>query len=129
VRIDVGGPTTLGNLNLMIEATLNGIGIAWVPDYLAAEPLASGRLVQLLAERSSTFPGLCLYYPANRHPPITLRLFVDAVRNWSKQQAASSKQQAASGRILSGRIAIAKRHVRTPLLIKPRAHPARSQFI
>lgn len=122
MRIDVGGPTTLGNLNLMIEATLNGIGIAWVPDYLAAEPLASGRLVQLLAERSSTFPGLCLYYPANRHPPITLRLFVDAVRNWSKQQAAS-------GRILSGRIAIAKRHVRPPLLIKPRAHPARSQFI
>jgi DNA-binding transcriptional LysR family regulator len=45
---------TLGNINLMIEAALAGIGIAWVPDELVEEPLAAGRLVQLLPERSHT---------------------------------------------------------------------------
>jgi DNA-binding transcriptional LysR family regulator len=73
--IDVDGPMTLGNLNVMVEAALVGIGIAWVPDYLVAGHLASGRLVQVLAEWSPAFPGVCLYYPANRHPPTALRLF------------------------------------------------------
>jgi DNA-binding transcriptional LysR family regulator len=81
--IDVDGPMTLGNTNLMIEAALAGIGIAWVPDYLAAEHLASGKLVQVLAQWSPSFPGLCLYYPANRHPPTALRLFAQAVRDWA----------------------------------------------
>jgi DNA-binding transcriptional LysR family regulator len=82
--IDVDGPMTLGNLNLMIEAALNGIGIAWIPDYIAAEHVQSGRLVQLLSEWSPSFPGLCLYYPANRHPPTALRLFANAVREWAE---------------------------------------------
>jgi DNA-binding transcriptional LysR family regulator len=84
--IDVDGPMTLGNLNLMIEAALAGIGIAWVPDYLMAEHLGSGRLVQVLPEWSPSFPGLCLYYPANRHPPAALRLFAQAVRDWARQR-------------------------------------------
>ena len=81
--VDVDGPMTLGNLNLMVEAALAGIGIAWVPDYLAAEHIASKRLVQVLAEWSPSFAGVCLYYPANRHPPTALRLFVQAVRDWA----------------------------------------------
>jgi DNA-binding transcriptional LysR family regulator len=84
--IDVDGPMTLGNLGLMVEAALAGIGIAWVPEYQAAEHLASGRLVHLLPEWSPSFPGLCLYYPANRHPPAALRLFVEAVREWANRQ-------------------------------------------
>jgi DNA-binding transcriptional LysR family regulator len=85
--IDVDGPMTLGNLNLMIEAALSGIGIAWVPDHLAAEHLGSGRLVQVLSEWSPSFAGHCLYYPANRHPPAALRLFAQAVRDWAKQRS------------------------------------------
>ncbi|MGU7778755.1 LysR family transcriptional regulator [Burkholderia sp. PU8-34] len=81
--IDVDGPLTLGNLNLMVEAALSGIGIAWVPEHLVAGHLASGRLVHLLREWSPGFPGLCLYYPANRHPPTALRLFAEAVREWA----------------------------------------------
>ena len=84
--IDVDGPMTLGNINVMVEAALAGIGIAWVPDYQVADHLASGRLVQLLPEWSPAFPGLCLYYPANRHPPTALRLFAQAVRDWVNSQ-------------------------------------------
>lgn len=35
---------------------------------------------------SPSFPGLCLYYPANRHPPTALRLFAQAVRDWGARK-------------------------------------------
>ncbi|MEX6664840.1 LysR family transcriptional regulator [Pseudomonas sp. W2-17] len=41
---------------------------------------------QMLAEWSPNYSGLCLYYPANRHPPMALRLFVQAVREWAGQE-------------------------------------------
>ncbi|HYS63252.1 MAG TPA: LysR family transcriptional regulator [Paraburkholderia sp.] len=95
--MDVEGPMTLGNLNLMAEAALFGIGIAWVPEYLVADHLAAGRLVQLLAEWSPSFPGLCLYYPANRHPPTVLRLFAQAVREWAETRESGSQPHAGFG--------------------------------
>ncbi|RDU95833.1 LysR family transcriptional regulator [Trinickia dinghuensis] len=81
--IDVEGPLTLGNVGLMIDAALAGIGIAWVPQERVAEHLEAGRLVPVLPEWSPTFAGLCLYYPANRHPPTALHLFAQAVREWA----------------------------------------------
>jgi len=83
VNMDVAGPMTLGNTNLMVDAALAGIGIAWVPDYHVKEHVLSGRLIQLLPEWSPSMPGLCLYYPANRHPPTALKLFTQAVREWA----------------------------------------------
>ena len=85
--IDVDGPMTLGNTNLMVDAALAGIGIVWLPDYQVAEHLTSGRLIDLLQEWSPSIPGGCLYYPANRHPPVALRLFTKAVREWVSKQA------------------------------------------
>ena len=82
--IDVPGPMTLDNINLMIEAALSGIGIAWVPLAQIEDHLREGRLVHLLQEWSPTYPGVCLYYPANRHPPMALKLFADAVRKWAQ---------------------------------------------
>lgn len=95
--VDVDGPMTLGNTNLMVEAALAGIGIAWVPDYLVAEHLAAGRLVQVLAQWSPTFAGLCLYYPANRHPPTALRLFAQAVREWASSSGVRESPTSRSG--------------------------------
>lgn len=84
--IDVAGPMTLGNTNLMVDAALAGIGIAWVPDYHVTEHLASGRLIHLLPDWSPSLSSLCLYYPANRHPPAALRLFSQAVREWASAE-------------------------------------------
>jgi DNA-binding transcriptional LysR family regulator len=80
--IEVQGPMTLGNTNLMLDAALNGIGIAWLPESLVTEHLIQGRLVRVLPKWSHGLPGACLYYPANRHPPAALRLFAQAVRDW-----------------------------------------------
>ncbi|CAB3744482.1 HTH-type transcriptional regulator PgrR [Paraburkholderia rhynchosiae] len=83
-HVGVDGALTLDDLNLVVQAALAGIGIAWMPVNHVSEHIAAGRLVRLLAEWSPSFPGLCLYYPANRHLPTGLRLFSDAVRSWAK---------------------------------------------
>ena len=82
IAVDVNGPMTLGNTNLMTEAALAGIGIAWVPEPQVEEYIAKGQLIHLLPEWSPTMAGLCLYYPANRHPPSAFRLFTQALREW-----------------------------------------------
>lgn len=84
--LNVKGPMTLGNTNLMVDAALAGIGIAWVPDYLVQEHIKNGRLIQLLAEWSPRLSQMCLYYPANRHLPPAFKAFCDAVRVWGKTQ-------------------------------------------
>lgn len=85
--LDVDGPMTMDNINLMTEAALAGIGIAWVPDYMAREHLQAGRLVHLLPDWGPSYAGACLYYPANRHPPMALQMFAQAVRDWARSQA------------------------------------------
>jgi len=68
----------------MVESALAGIGIAWVPEDHVTEHLAVGRLLRLLPEWSPEFSGLCLYYPASRHPPAALRLLAQAIRDWAQ---------------------------------------------
>ncbi|PRA27925.1 LysR family transcriptional regulator [Pseudomonas poae] len=82
--VDVDGPMTLDNINLMVEAALAGVGIAWVPEHQVDEHLQAGRLVHVLPEWGPCYAGACLYYPANRHPPMALRMFVEAVREWGR---------------------------------------------
>ena len=60
ISFDAQGPMTLDNTNLMVEAALAGIGIAWVPEYHVVDHLVAGRLVHLLPEWSPSFPGLVL---------------------------------------------------------------------
>ena len=84
--VDVDGPMTMDNLNLMTEAALAGIGIAWLPEYQVKDHLQAGHLVHVLPDWGPYYPGPCLYYPANRHPPMALRMFADAVREWARGQ-------------------------------------------
>ena len=84
--IDVDGPMTMDNLNLMTEAALAGIGIAWLPEHQVEDHLQAGRLVHLLPDWGPYYSGACLYYPANRHPPMALRMFVEALREWARSQ-------------------------------------------
>ncbi|MFC4763541.1 LysR family transcriptional regulator [Dyella koreensis] len=75
-RIDVSGPLTLTDQPLMVDAAMDGIGIAFVPDHLAAEALHDGRLERVLDDWCPSFPGLCLYYSGHRHVSSGLRALI-----------------------------------------------------
>jgi DNA-binding transcriptional LysR family regulator len=71
---------TLDRTDLMQEAAVAGLGLAYLSVWQVASDVKAGRLVQVLAEWTPPFPGLNLYYPGRRHVPSTLRALIDLVR-------------------------------------------------
>jgi len=79
LNLDVPGTLTLDESTLIREAALAGVGLAILTDWFLKDDLAAGRLVSVLDEWMPRFPGISLYYPANRHVPTALRLLIDLI--------------------------------------------------
>jgi DNA-binding transcriptional LysR family regulator len=80
IAIDVPGPLTLNDNDLMVEAAMDGLGIAYVPEIYANDHLAVGRLVAVLADWCPPYSALTLYYPGRRHVPSALRALIDVMK-------------------------------------------------
>ncbi len=78
--INVTGPLTLTDQPLMVDAAIDGIGIAFVPEHLALDALRDGRLERVLDDWCPGMPGLALYYPGHRHVSAGLRALIAAIR-------------------------------------------------
>ncbi len=78
--VQVTGRLTVDRAELMVEAALSGAGLGYVMESLAAQAIADGRLVPVLADWCQPEPGLCLYYPGHRQPPPALRAFAALAR-------------------------------------------------
>ncbi len=74
------------NLSMMVEACLQGLGVALLPVFGAASYLNSGELVQVLPELE-THPqrGIYVIFPQNRHLSTRVRLFIDWLTDCSKE--------------------------------------------
>jgi DNA-binding transcriptional LysR family regulator len=81
LNIEVEGPITLDDQDLMVDAALEGLGIAFVFEAQVEQHIAEGRLVRVLADWCPAYPGLFLYYPSRRQLPAALRAFVDFTRS------------------------------------------------
>jgi len=80
IVIDPPGVLTLDDNDLMVQAAIDGLGIAFVPESFARGALRSHRLVEVLPDWCPPFPGLALYYPGNRYVPAALRAFIDGLK-------------------------------------------------
>jgi DNA-binding transcriptional LysR family regulator len=87
VALDVPGRLTLDNDSLMVEAAVEGLGLAFVSDFWVTEHLAAGMLQAVLEDWTPPFPGLRLYYPGHRHMTAGLRAFVELLREERKSAA------------------------------------------
>jgi DNA-binding transcriptional LysR family regulator len=88
IAIDVPGALTLDHSGLMVEAAIDGLGIAFVPEHVARAGLESKKLAIVLEDWSPAIPGLCLYFPGNRHVPAGLRAFIDMLRTFAFEPSA-----------------------------------------
>jgi len=84
VDIDVEGPLTLNDQDLMLDAARDGTGLAYVFEAQAQELIAKRELVRVLADWCPAYPGFFLYYPSRRQLPAALRAFVDFVKASAK---------------------------------------------
>jgi DNA-binding transcriptional LysR family regulator len=80
LAIAVNGSLLLDELDLVIQAALDGAGLAWVAEDRITGHLASGSLVRVLDDWCPPFPGFFLYYPSRRHQPAALSALIDTLR-------------------------------------------------
>ncbi|WP_291826653.1 LysR family transcriptional regulator [Bosea sp. (in: a-proteobacteria)] len=80
LSIDTRGPLILDDEELMVDAALAGVGIAYVASPAAEAALKEGHLLRLLASWTPPPETVAVYYPGHRAVPPALRAFLDVVK-------------------------------------------------
>jgi DNA-binding transcriptional LysR family regulator len=78
VRID--GQLTFNGTFQMLDAALDGFGLAYVPEDIVQPHIVKRRLKRVLADWCPPFPGFHLYYPSRRQPSAAFAALVEALR-------------------------------------------------
>jgi DNA-binding transcriptional LysR family regulator len=84
IEIAVSGPLIANDFPTMLGAAVEGVGLAQVPEPVAAEAVKSGKLVRVLDKFAPMAPGVFLYYPGHRQMMPKLRAFIDHVKSHSR---------------------------------------------
>ena len=87
LRVRVNGQLTFNNSYAMIDAAVNGYGIAYIPENIVERHIASGLLLQVLDDWSPFFDGYFLYYPSRRQNLPAFKVIVDAL--WHRGRSGS----------------------------------------
>lgn len=80
VNVRVNGQATFNNTFLMLQAALDGMGLAYVPLDMVQPHIDAGRLVPVLQDWWPLFPGYHLYYANRRQIAPALALVIEALR-------------------------------------------------
>lgn len=80
LAIEVDGPLTLTEMDLVPDAARAGKVIAYVFENMVERELKDGSLVRVLEDWCPYYPGFFLYYPTRRQMPASLRAFIDFAR-------------------------------------------------
>src|SRR5215468_9467236 len=83
IEVAVSGPLIANDFPTILGAALEGVGLAQVPDPIAAEHVTAGRLVRVLEPYTPTGPAVFLYHPGKRQVLPKLRAFIDHVKHQS----------------------------------------------
>lgn len=73
--------------NAYLAAGLAGLGLLWLPDYMARQPVARGELLPLFQDWQLEPMPMYIAYPPNRHISLKLRVFIDWVIELMNQHA------------------------------------------
>ena len=84
LRVRVDGQLTFNSIMPILEAALDGFGIAYLSQDQVQPYLDKGELVLVLSEWSPPFSGYHLYYPSRRQPTPAFSVLVEALRYRSR---------------------------------------------
>jgi DNA-binding transcriptional LysR family regulator len=80
LEVAVEGPLIVNDVDLALQASLQGVGVACLFDQQVQPLVKAGRLQRILEDWSPRFPGFYLYHPSRRQTPPPLRAFIDFLR-------------------------------------------------
>jgi len=81
IEIAVSGPLIANDFPTLLGAAVEGVGLAQVPEPIAAGALTVGKLIRVLGPFAPMAPGVFLYYPGHRQIMPKLRAFIDHVKS------------------------------------------------
>ena len=88
ITVPVSGPIEVNSPLAARAAALAGLGFAILPDFIAAPEIEAGRLTTLFDDRMPTDAGIFAVYPHRRYLPAKVRVFVDFLVQWFKDERA-----------------------------------------
>lgn len=80
IEFEPTGPLSLDDHELMVEAALSGVCLAYVWEERARPYIADGRLTECLASWSAPEDWLYLYYPTRKYLSAGMRVLIEALR-------------------------------------------------
>lgn len=83
--VHVDGPIRVNSPLATRMAVLEGLGFAVSPDFIIAEDLAQGRIVDVMPGRIGQDMGIFAVYPHRRYLPGKVRALVDHLADWFKK--------------------------------------------
>jgi DNA-binding transcriptional LysR family regulator len=92
MEVSTRGRLTMNDLDMVLNAALDGIGVACLAEPMVAQHLREGRLVSLLDDWGRTLSGAFLYHPSRRQPPMPLQVFIRYIEGWRRQAQAERRR-------------------------------------
>jgi DNA-binding transcriptional LysR family regulator len=89
-RMSPKGGVTVNVPDLAVRAAVDGLGVAYTVETLAAPFLRRGQLVRVLESCSPSVEPFFLFYPGHRQVPAALRAFIDMIRAPASAQGGRS---------------------------------------
>ena len=83
IKIRVDGQLVFSNTYNIVEAAIDGHGLAYVPEDIVLPYIVEGRLKRVLEEWSPHWDGYYLYYPSRRQSSPAFVALVEALRHRS----------------------------------------------
>ena len=80
LKVRVQGHAAFNTLAMIRQASLEGFGLAYLPEDLVTYPLEEGRLVRVLEDWCPIRPGYHLYYPSRRQLSPAFALVLETLR-------------------------------------------------
>jgi len=81
MRVRVDGQLAFNDEDIIVQAAIDGYGLAFVMEDYVRPALAAGQLVPVLKDWCPAFAGYHLYYPSRRQPTAAFSLLVKALRH------------------------------------------------
>jgi len=80
LKVRVEGRIILNDIFDIVDAAVEGFGLAYVPEDLAELHIRKGRLMRVLDAWCPPWPGYHLYFPSRRQTSPVLTLLIEALR-------------------------------------------------
>lgn len=80
VRVRMEGQLLLNTIDLILDAAIDGHGLAYLPYDQVQQAIEEKKLTRVLEKFTPDLPGYHLYYPHRRHADSAFSLFIDVLK-------------------------------------------------